>query len=87
MFSLEQKIDNYIKEGKTVTREPVFSRKATPEDQRIWGNTYMEVDITEQHIWFVVNGQVALETDVITGTKGVHDTPTGVFQILEKMKK
>ena len=77
---------NEIKEGKTITREPIFSRKATPDGQNIWGNTYMEVDITEQHIWFVVNGQVALETDVITGKKGVHDTPTGVFTILEKIR-
>ena len=78
---------NDIKDGKTVTREPVFSRGETPEGQSIWGHTYMEVDITEQHIWFVVNGQVALETDVITGTKGKHDTPTGVFSILEKVQK
>ena len=76
---------NEIKEGKTVTRQPMFSRNATPEGQNIWGNTYLEVDITEQHMWFVVNGQVALETDVITGMKGTHDTPTGVFNILEKI--
>lgn len=78
---------NDIKAGKTVTRQPVFSRNATPEGQTIWGNTYMEVDITEQYIWFIVNGQVALETEVITGTKGKHDTPTGVFSILEKVYK
>jgi len=77
---------NEIKAGKTVTREPIFSRKATPDGQNIWGNTYLEVDISEQQMWFVVNGQVALETGVITGKRGVHDTPAGVFQILEKMK-
>jgi len=76
---------NDIKAGKTVTREPMFSRGETPEGQNIWGNTYLEVDITEQHMWFVVNGQVALETDVITGKKGSNDTPTGVFNILEKI--
>ena len=77
---------NEIKAGKTVTREPIFSRKATPEGQNIWGATYLEVDISEQHMWFVVNGQVALDTIVITGKRGVSDTPTGVFQILEKKK-
>lgn len=73
-----------IKEGKTVTRQPIFSRNATPEGQNIWGATYLEVDISEQHMWFVVNGQVALDTIVITGKRGVSDTPAGVFQILEK---
>ena len=75
-----------IKEGRTVTRSPIISREATPEGQYAWGNTYVEVDITEQHMWYVVNGQVAFETDVVTGKKGKNDTPTGTYTILEKMR-
>lgn len=75
-----------IKEGRTVTREPIFSRAATPEGQTIWGATYIEVDITEQHMWYIVNGAIALETDVVTGKKGSNDTPTGTYTILEKMR-
>ncbi len=75
-----------IKEGKTVTRSPIISRQATPEGQFAWGTTYVEVDITEQHMWYVVNGQVAFETDVVTGKKGKNDTPTGTYTILEKMR-
>ena len=75
-----------MKEGKTVTREPIFSRTATPEGQTIWGNTYIEVDITAQHMWYIVEGVVALETDIVTGKKGSNDTPTGTFTILEMQK-
>ncbi len=75
-----------IKEGKTVTRSPIISREATPEGQYAWGTTYLEVDITAQHMWYIVNGQIALETDVVTGKKGVYDTPTGTYTILEKIK-
>lgn len=75
-----------IKEGKTVTRSPIISRQATPEGQFAWGTTYAEVDITEQHMWYIVNGQVAFETDVVTGKKGKNDTPTGTYTILEKIK-
>ena len=75
-----------IKEGKTVTRSPIISRQATPEGQFAWGTTYVEVDITEQHMWYIVNGQVAFETDVVTGKKGKNDTPTGTYTILEKIK-
>lgn len=75
-----------MKEGKTVTREPIFSRAATPEGQTIWGNTYIEVDITAQHMWYIVEGVVALETDIVTGKKGSNDTPTGTFTILEMQK-
>ena len=75
-----------IKEGKTVTRSPIISRQATPEGQFAWGTTYVEVDITEQHMWYIVNGQIAFETDVVTGKKGKNDTPTGTYTILEKMR-
>ena len=75
-----------IKEGKTVTRSPIISRQATPEGQFAWGTTYAEVDITEQHMWYIVNGQVAFETDVVTGKKGKNDTPTGTYTVLEKIK-
>lgn len=75
-----------IKEGKTVTREPIFSRSATPEGQTIWGTTYIEVDISAQHMWYIVNGQIALETDVVTGKKGSNDTPTGTYTILEMQR-
>ena len=75
-----------IKEGKTVTRSPIISRQATPEGEFAWGTTYAEVDITEQHMWYIVNGQVVFETDVVTGKKGKNDTPTGTYTILEKIK-
>lgn len=75
-----------IKEGKTITRSPIISRQATPEGQFAWGTTYVEVDIAEQHMWYIVNGQVAFETDVVTGKKGKNDTPTGTYTILEKIK-
>ncbi len=74
-----------IKEGKTVVREPVFSRQETPEDQTIWGSTYAEVDIEMQHMWFIQNGQVVFESDVVTGVPNAQKaTPTGTFTILEK---
>lgn len=74
-----------IKEGKTVTRSPIISREATPEGQYAWGTTYVEVDITEQHMWYIVNGALTFETDVVTGKKGKNDTPTGTYTILEKV--
>ena len=74
-----------IKEGKTVTRSPIISREATPEGQYAWGTTYAEVDITAQHMWYIVNGEVVFETDVVTGKKGVNDTPTGTYTVLEKI--
>ena len=74
-----------IKAGKAVKRSPVIGQKATPEGQLMWGNTYVEVDITTQHMWVIQNGQVVMESDVVTGkpTRAMA-TPTGTFTILEK---
>ena len=74
-----------IQEGKKVTRSPILSRQAMADGQYVWGNRYVEVDITEQHMWFVQNGAVEFETDVVTGLKGKNDTPTGIYSLLEKI--
>ena len=74
-----------ILEGKVETREPIIAQTATPEGQYSWGKTYVEVDISAQHMWYIKNGSVVFETDVITGSPG-RDTPTGIFEILTKKR-
>ncbi|MEE1314165.1 MAG: L,D-transpeptidase family protein [Faecalimonas sp.] len=73
-----------IREGKQVTREPIIAQQPTPEGALSWGTTYVEVDLIEQHMWYIVNGAVAFECDVVTGSPG-RDTPAGCFTILEKL--
>jgi lipoprotein-anchoring transpeptidase ErfK/SrfK len=79
-------ITSDIKSGKEVTREPLYARKEMANGNFVWGRTYVEVDISEQHLWYIVNGSIRLETPVITGLKGKMDTPTGIFRILEKKR-
>ena len=74
-----------MKAGEVVTREPVYMLKGVSRDEAEWGTTYVEVDITEQHMWYIVDGQIAFETDVITGLKGKNDTPQGTYYITEKV--
>ncbi len=75
-----------IKAGSTVTRSPIIGQNPTPEGQFMWGNTYVEVDISTQHMWYIENGVVVMESDVVTGkpTRAMA-TPTGTFTILEKL--
>lgn len=75
---------NEIREGEKVTREPLLSQQATPEGATAWGATYVEVDIAAQHMWYIVDGAVAFESDIVTGSPG-RDTPIGLFTILEKL--
>lgn len=73
-----------VKAGKTITREPILSQTPTPEGTVAWGTTYIEVDLSEQHMWYIAEGTVAFECDVVTGAPGL-DTPAGYFTILEKL--
>ncbi|MDR0500091.1 MAG: L,D-transpeptidase/peptidoglycan binding protein [Coriobacteriales bacterium] len=67
-------------------REPIFSQRAISFDEQDWGNTYLEVDIEKQHLWYIREGEVLLETDIVTGlpSNSIRDTPTGVYFLFRK---
>jgi hypothetical protein len=74
-----------IQKGETVTREAVFaSRGVSHEPNRDVGGTFVEVDLTNQHLWYWQDGQLALETDVVTGRPNGHATHSGTFSIAFK---
>lgn len=76
-----------IKNGEVVTREPIYvaGQTAASRGPQDWGSTYAEVDLSAQHMWYIVDGGVALETDVVTGVPTPDkETPSGVYSILEK---
>lgn len=54
--------------------------------EQINANTYVTVSINEQYIWFYKNGQLVVSSPVVTGRKGVYDTPKGTYQILSKAR-
>ncbi len=76
-----------IKSGERVVREPIYTQDINTGDGPIWGTTYVEVDITEQHMWYIKDGKVVFESDVVTGKPNPErKTPQGVYFILEKMR-
>ena len=52
------------------------------EDKK--GDSYAEVSIDAQHMWVYKNGKLILESDIITGSPGSNDTPTGYYYIYQK---
>ena len=45
------------------------------------GDTYVEIDISDQHMWYVVDNDVYVSTPVVTGNYDSMDTPTGIFSV------
>lgn len=76
-----------IKEGKAITKKPVYSRTARYYGSDEIGKTYIEIDFTKQHLWFYKNGNIVIDNDVVTGNVSTnHATPEGIYQIYYKQK-
>lgn len=48
------------------------------------GDTYIEISIDQQHMWYYKNGVCIVSTDVVTGMKNSHDTTKGLFYIWQR---
>ena len=48
--------------------------------------TFVLIDISDQTLWYYKGGSQKLKADVVTGTKGVHNTPTGTFKVRSKQR-
>ena len=76
-----------IKQGEDVTREPVYSQEAVSREKDDVGNTYVEIDMTKQHLWYYKNGSLIVEGDVVTGNAANNwSTPIGTYRLNYKEK-
>ena len=57
------------------------SVRETAEDKI--GDTYIEVDITNQHVYYYIDGKLFVDTPCVTGLESDYDrrTPSGVYAI------
>ena len=57
-----------LKSGETdIRREPKYISKAFAQGADDVGNTYIEINLTEQHLYYYKNGEVFLESDFVSG--------------------
>ena len=63
--------------------EPVYS---TYVDDYGIGNTYVEVDIYNQHIYYYEDGKLLYDCNCVSGTEENGGTPSGVYCVEEKEK-
>ncbi|WP_164511984.1 L,D-transpeptidase family protein [Lacticaseibacillus daqingensis] len=79
------KVVALIKAGKDFTHALAHVGTGYHEDGTDIGNTYIEVDKANQHEWFYKDGQLVMDTAVVTG-KPSTPTPSGVFSIWSKQR-
>lgn len=77
-----QWLSNALKAGKTVTRAPLFLVGSRNHSNTGMGSSYVEIDLTNQHLWIYKNGTLMLSTPIVTGNvdKGTP-TPPGNYKV------
>ena len=80
-----QKILEDIKSGVNENREPIYSQTAKSRSTNDIGNSYIEVDLTKQHVWVYNDGNMVADSDCVSGNMSLnYGTPAGIYQITYK---
>ena len=83
--STRQKLITQILSGESAELEPVYYGMAISYGDNDIGNTYVEINIGEQHLWVYRDGDQVNESDFVSGGlfKG-NGTPEGTYAITYK---
>lgn len=76
-----------LSENAVTERRPDYLSWETsdPDVNNGFGDTYVEIDCTRQHLWAYQNGSVAFETDIVSGAMdGGRATPSGAYMFVTK---
>ncbi len=74
-----------IRSGQSQEREPVYKQKGASHGETDYGNTYVEVNLTAQQLFFYKDGKLVVKTDFVSGNESKGwSTPAGVYSISYK---
>jgi len=73
--------------GEDVTRDFTYLYYGTSHGEHDYGNSYVEVNLTEQHVYVYKDGEMVFDTPCVSGKISAnHGTHTGVYPIAYKQK-
>lgn len=76
-----------IYSGEQVAKEPVYAEMAYQKGSDDIGTSYVEADLSNQHLYLIQDGEVLLETDFVSGNMSSTPdcvTPEGIFGLTYK---
>lgn len=77
-----QALTEAIMSGESQVRQPVYAYTAISRNTNDIGNTYVEISISEQRMWFYCDGALLVDTPIVTGNHSQGwDTPVGIYAI------
>ena len=76
-----------LKAGTSKKREITYERRGASRGENDYGDTYVEINLTAQHLFFYKNGSLITESDFVSGNISKnYDTPTGIYGLTYKEK-
>jgi len=76
-----------VKAGSQVTREPEYLQKAASHGETDYGDTYVEINLTAQHLYFYKDGKMMVESDFVSGNASRGwSTPAGAYPLTYKQR-
>lgn len=82
-----QELAEMIENGESGERTPVYYQTAASYGTPDYGNTYVEINLTAQHLFFYKEGELVLESDFVSGNSSRgYDTPAGVYGVTYKQR-
>lgn len=82
-----QLIDDFLNDRTGIKREPVYAHKAWSQNEKDVEGTYVEVDMTEQKLYYYIDYELVFETDVVTGNmRRGWGTPAVVCSVYGKTR-
>ena len=81
-----ESLTELIYAGAKEKREPAYIRKGVWKGQNDIGNSYIEADLSHQHLYVYEKGSVVFETDFVSGNINIPGcvTPAGIFGLTYK---
>lgn len=71
-----------IKLGEVLEKEPIYAQRAIYRNEDDIGNTYVEINITKQYLWFYKDGKLLVKGAVVTGNPNRgNPTKVGVYML------
>ena len=80
-----QELIEQIRNGQSGERTPVYRAQAAQYGDDDIGDSYVEIDLTSQHLWVYKDGQLVEDTDFVSGkVSNGNYTPVGIYSITYK---
>ena len=83
----KEAVKEIIVNGEMTERTPLFSRNAKTIGETDFGNTYVEVSLDKQKLWFYKDGALVVTSGIVSGNSSLkRDTHKGLYSIKFKEK-